>query len=154
MTPRPSISPSASATPDPNQQAKQAALAPYTGMWTDYANAAQTADCHDQRLTQHATDGALVGMLRNLYDLRRDGFVAKGVLENAPTVAAMIPPNAPTQVDIKDCASDVHWLKYVAATGKLMDAIPGGHRLITARVAKQLDRWRVTSYEVQAEGSC
>ncbi|MEY9932457.1 hypothetical protein ABH926_007108 [Catenulispora sp. GP43] len=140
--------------PSPIDQAKQAALAAYTGMWTDYANAAQTANYTDQRLTQHATDAALGEMVHSLYQLQRGGLVIKGALETAPTIVDVVPPNTPTQVDIKDCASDVHWLQYVAATGKPRDAIPGGRRMVTARVTKQYDLWRVANYQVQAEGTC
>jgi hypothetical protein len=39
-------------------------VAAYTAMWTDYANAALTANYKDQRLTQHATDAALSGPSR------------------------------------------------------------------------------------------
>jgi len=143
-----------SAPPGPTDQAKQAALAAYTGMWTDYSDAAQTADYKDQRLTQHATDEALGDMVRSLYRLQHEGLVIRGTLKTTPTVVGMLPANTPTQADIKDCASDINWLQYVAATGKPKDKVPGGHRIVTAHVTKQYDVWRVASYHVQAEGTC
>lgn len=144
----------ASNTSDPNAQARDAALAAYTGMWADYTEAARTADYKDQRLVHHATDAALGAIVQSLYRLNHDGLVIKGELRTAPTVVDSSPTNAPTRVDIRDCASDQNWLEYVAATGKPKDAVPGGHRLVTAEVTKQFDLWRVVSYQVQAEGTC
>ena len=34
----------------------------------------------------------------------------------------------------RDCIDDTHWLNYVAATGKLQNNVPGGHRLTEAIV--------------------
>ena len=153
--PKPSTLPNATAAqPGPVEQAQQAALAAYTGMWTDYANASLTADYKDQRLTKHATNAALGEMVRSLYRMQQQGIVSKGAPTMAPTIVDATPANVPTQVDIKDCASDVHWLQYVTATGRLRDSVPGGNRLVTARVEKQGGLWRVTNYQVRAVGSC
>lgn len=150
----PTVVTSGSTPPNPFEQAKRAALAAYTGMWTDYAGAAQTANYKDQQLTQHATDAALGEMVQNLYQLQQQGLVIKGALETAPTIVDVVPASAPNRVDIKDCASGTHWLQYVAATGKLRDNIPGGRHIITARVTKQYGLWRVANYQVQAMGTC
>lgn len=143
-----------STTPSPIDQAKQAALTAYKGMWTDYADAARTADYKDQQLTHHATGAALTAMVQSLYWLQQQGLVIKGTLATTPRVVDMVPADAPTRIDIKDCASDVDWLQYVAATGKLKDDARGGHRIVTARVTHQYDLWRVAGYQVQAEGTC
>lgn len=95
------------------------------GRWTDYAKSAQTANYKDQRLTQHVRDAALVEMVQALYRLQPGGLVIKGSLETAPTIVDVVPAVAPTRVDIKDCASDVHWPEYVAATGKPGMPFPG-----------------------------
>ena len=150
----PSVNPSTSGASTPTDQARTDALSAYTGMWADYEDAARTADYKDQQLTRHATNAALGAMVQSLYALQRQGLVIRGTLITNPTIADMVPADAPTQIDVKDCASDVNWLQYVAATGKPKDGAHGGHRIVTARVTKQYNLWRVANYQVQPEGTC
>ena len=94
-------------------------------------------------------------MSRGLYADHYNGLVTKGEPKNDPHVDSLEPTDAPTEATIADCGDSTEWLKYVVATGKLVDDVPGGHQRIAATVAKQPDGvWKVASFTVNGVGSC
>lgn len=126
------------------------ALAAYTGMWSDYANASHSSNWQDSALTHHATAAALAAMVNGLFEDQQQGLVSKG----APVLHPRVVHSTPTSVDISDCASSIGWLEYTKATGKLQNDVPGGSRLLTAHVDYADGLWRVTRYTVGELGSC
>lgn len=131
------------------------ALESYTAMWMTMAAVARTADWQSPRLSQYATGTALTTISRGLYIDHTNGQVTRGAPKLSPTVTSVEPSDEPTRVRIADCGDSTHWLKYDAATGELVDDVPGGRRAITAVVDKQDDSmWRVSDFAVQELGSC
>ncbi len=150
--------PSSSATPttpaSPVDQAKQAALAAYRGMWQDFVVAGHTSDWQSPALGQYATGIALTNLSRGLYADHYNGLVTKGAPVLSPSVSAVDPANDPTKITITDCGDSTNWLKYRADNGQLDDT-PGGRRLINAIVEKQSDgSWKVTDFGVHDVGTC
>jgi hypothetical protein len=138
----------------PVDQAKQAALAAYRGMWHDFVVAGTTSDWQSAALGQYATGIALTNMSRGLYADHYNGLVTKGEPVLRPSVSSVDPPTGPQKITITDCGDSTHWLKYRADNGKLADT-PGGRRLINAIVEKQADgSWKVTDFGVHGLGTC
>ena len=138
----------------PASAAQAAALAAYTGMWKEMQAAAVTADWTDPRLASYASGEALQILVRGLRSDHTQGLVVKGTLVIHPKVISQKPPSNPGQVVIRDCSDDSHWLNYVAATGKLQNNVPGGHRLVEALVTTAAGQWTVSRLVVHAEGTC
>jgi hypothetical protein len=138
----------------PASAAQAAALAAYTGMWKEMQAAAVTADWTDPRLATYASGEALQILVRGLRSDHTQGLVVKGTLVIHPKVISQKPPGNPGQVVIRDCSDDSHWLNYVAATGKLQNNVPGGHRLVEALVTTAAGQWTVSRLVVHAEGTC
>jgi len=136
------------------QAAARLALAAYTGMWKEMQAAAITADWKDPRLAGYASGEALQVLVKGLRSASRQGLVIKGTLVTHPMVISQHPAGQPGQVVIRDCSDDSHWLTYVAATGKLQNAVPGGDRLVAALVTRAGGRWTVSRLVVHAEGTC
>lgn len=154
-----SHAPAASSVPSPtgastagtvDDAASRGAVAAYTGMWSEYANAAHTGEWMDSALTHDATESALADLVKALHDEHQEGLVSEG----APVLHPKVIGSTATSVDISDCASSANWLEYVKATGKLEDNVPGGNRLITGHVEYAGGLWRVTRYSVGEVGSC
>ena len=142
------------ASASPSSPAQAAALAAYTGMWKEMQAAAVTADWTDPRLATYASGEALQILVRGLRSDHTQGLVVKGTLVIHPKVISQKPPSNPGQVVIRDCSDDSHWLNYVAATGKLQNNVPGGHRLVEALVTTAAGQWTVSRLVVHAEGTC
>lgn len=124
-------------------------------MWEDYAVAAETSDWRAARLADNATGEALSVMSQGLYASHYNGEVSKGRPVLNPEVTEVDPPDEPTTVVISDCGDSSNWLKYDAETDNLVDDEPEGRRAITAWVEEQPDgTWKVSSFAVQAVGSC
>lgn len=138
----------------PVQAAKRLALAAYTGMWKEMQAAAVTADWRDPRLASYASGEALQILVKGLRSDHRQGLVVKGTLVIHPQVISAKPSGDPDQVVIRDCSDDSRWLNYVAATGKLQNNVPGGHRLVEALVTRASGQWTVARLVVRAEGTC
>lgn len=152
LVPPPSAAPTAPASPV--DQAKQAALAAYRGMWQDFVVAGTTSDWQSPALGQYATGIALTTLSRGLYADHYNGLVTKGEPILRPSVSSVDSPAGPQKIIITDCGDSTHWLKYRADTGKLDDT-PGGRRLINAIVEKQADgSWKVTDFGVHDVGTC
>jgi hypothetical protein len=138
----------------PVDQARQAALAAYRGMWHDFVVAGTTSDWQSASLGQYATGIALTTLSRGLYADHYNGLVTKGEPVLNPTVSSLDPATAPRKIIVTDCGDSTHWLKYRADNGQLDDT-PGGRRLINAIVEKQADgSWKVTDFGVHDVGSC
>jgi hypothetical protein len=145
----------ASASPaTPAQAASRLALAAYTGMWKEMQAAAVTADWQDPRLASYASGEALQILVTGLRSDHRQGLVVKGTLVMHPQVISRKPSGDPDQVVIRDCSDDSHWLNYVAATGRLQNNVPGGHRLVEALVTRASGQWTVSRLVVRADGTC
>jgi hypothetical protein len=158
ITSTPSAPPSSAApttSASPVDQAKQAALAAYRGMWQDFVVAGTTSDWQSASLGQYATGIALTNMSRGLYADHYNGLVTKGEPVLNPSVSSVDPPTDPKKIIITDCGDSTHWLKYRASNGQLADNTPGGRQLINAIVEKQADgSWKVTDFGVHDVGTC
>lgn len=80
---------------------------------------------------------------------RQKGLVAKGQVRPDPAVVS----SSATQVVIRDCSDDSHWLLYTR-DGRPENDVPGGHHRIDATVVLRSNRWRVESLYVHEMGSC
>ncbi|WP_194924144.1 hypothetical protein [Catenulispora pinisilvae] len=139
----------------PTDQARNAALSAYAGMWADAAVAGRTADWKDSVLTHHATDQALAELVRILYREQAQGLVSGGAPVTHPQVAQVSPGAAPTAAMIEDCADTSTAPEIDPRTGRPpAGAAAGGRRLIRARVAEADLVWRVTDLAIFAIGSC
>jgi hypothetical protein len=149
-TSRPSSSPSVTAA----QAAARSALAAYNGMWKEMQAAGVTANWQDPGLAKYASGKALNTLVTGLHNAHNAGLVIKGTLVTHPQVISEQPASDPDQVVIRDCIDDSHWLNYYAATGKLQNNVPGGHRLTEAVVTNVAGEWTVSQLAVHAEGTC
>ncbi|GAA3041060.1 hypothetical protein [Actinokineospora globicatena] len=128
----------------------RAASAAYLGMWRAMAQAAVTSDWKSVELPKFAKGEALNTITRSLYRDHASQVVTKGEPKNDPRVTSA----SGNTVAIVDCGDSTNWLKY-KITGELKDDVPGGRRSITAEVTRQDDgSWRVTSFAIQAVGTC
>lgn len=133
---------------------EEAALATYRGMWQAYAKAGLTADPQEPDLARYATGQALSTLTSGLTNLRKDGKVIKGEYRSAPQVVGASPSTAPTTISVQDCLDTTGFLTYKAATGALVNDIPGGNRAVRATVARDGDVWKVSSFGAQEVGTC
>lgn len=122
-------------------------------MWADEVAAAATADYQSPLLARHAAGAALSLLVRGLYTYRQKGLVAKGQPVTHPQVTSLSPAADPTQATVLDCFDDTHWLVY-KVSGGLENAVPGGHRRVTAVVQDVGGVWKVTGLTTGAEGTC
>jgi hypothetical protein len=146
----PSTSPSTPAATGP----RELALAAYRGMWEDMATAAETSDHESPLLGRHTSGEALVQIKQSLYADKKAGLVTKGRPVLSPRVQSLTSDGGLTRVAVTDCADDTHWLKYVAATGKLQDDEPGGKHAVTAQVVGKSGSWVVVQFLVRPVGTC
>ena len=135
--------------------AEQRALDAYRGMWTAYAKAGLTANPDEPDLARYATGDALNTLVKGLTNYRKAGQILKGDVVNSPSAANSAVSVDPSRVDVVDCIDDTRFLVYVAATGALVDDVPGGRRSTTAVVADTGGgTWKVSSFAVKAVGTC
>ncbi|WP_253838651.1 hypothetical protein [Actinokineospora globicatena] len=139
----------------PAEQAKEAALAAYRGMWADFVEAGHTSDWQSVKLGVHATGVALTNLSRGLYADHYNGLVTRGEPVLNPTVSSVEPATEPKKIIVSDCGDSTNWLKYRADTGELADEEPGGRRAINAIAEKQSDgSWKISDYGVHELGTC
>ena len=150
-----SAAPTVSApVPDARDAAEQAALAAYRGMWQAYAKAGLTANPDEPDLAKYATDRALKTLRGGLTDLRGKGHVIRGEYTSKPQVVEATPALDPNAISVRDCLDTRRFLTY-KGSGDLVDDEPGGFRLTRATVTNLgADGWKVTSFGVQAVGTC
>lgn len=148
-TPAPTTSPTDSAA-----AVKQAILAGYSGMWSDYEKDELTANWEHPTVVNHATSKALLSLDENLATDHHFGWVGKGHAVLHPAVASMTPSVEPTSASVVDCADLANFLKYVAATGALKDSTPGGTHLVQAQMVLKDGAWKVSDITMGQSGSC
>ena len=154
-TPVPSSIPSTSGASAPTGQARVDALNAYAGMLADTEVAARTANWKDSVLTHHATDQALSELVRVLYQEQAQGLVSRGALVSHARVVQLSSGTAPTAAMVEDCVDTTSWPEVDPKTGRPpTGTIPGGRRLIRARVAEADLVWRVTDLAINPIGSC
>ena len=128
-------------------------MAAYRGMWEDMATAAETSDHESPLLGRHSSGDALVQIKQSLYADKKAGMVTKGRPVLSPRVQTMTSNGGLTRVTVADCADATHWLKYVAATGRLQDDEPGGKHAVTAQVVESGGSWVVVQFLVRPVGT-
>ncbi|WP_163506569.1 hypothetical protein [Fodinicola acaciae] len=140
-------------TENADQAARRQALTAYQGMWTAVKKAGLTSNSADPDLAKYASSNALATITKKLTMDRASGLVTKGDIGIQPKVSSVAPPNAPTVVNIVDCADDSRWLRYRKDNGAPADT-PGGRHRVTA-IVQQIGGWRVTSFALDDRaGSC
>jgi hypothetical protein len=143
----------AAGTPAPSASTSSPAaeaLAAYAAMWKDVAEADNTADYQAAYLGDHLAGQALLTITDNMAVEKSEGIVVHG----APVLHPVVTYASVSTVAISDCMADQAWLEYRAATGKLLDDIPGGFRATTATVTDQNGIWKVTQINTGADGTC
>ena len=147
--------PTSSASPTySTAAAKQAILAGYSGMWSDYEKDELTANWEHPTVVHHATSKALLSLDENLAADHHFGWIGKGHAVLHPAVASMTPSGDPTSASVIDCADLTNFLKYVAATGVLKDSLPGGTHLVQAQMVFKDGVWKVSDITMGQSGSC
>jgi len=139
----------ASVSPTPSTPAQQA-LAAYTAMWADVQTLSATSNYTDPRLGAHLDSQAYMTVSENMSVNKANGIIGLG----APVLHAHVVTSTATTVTLADCMDDTHWLEYYAATHKLVDNVPGGHRYTTATVTDENGTWKVTALDTRQDGSC
>ncbi|MGH3493292.1 MAG: hypothetical protein ACRDRL_17795 [Sciscionella sp.] len=138
-----------SPSPSEGSSARQA-LAAYRAMWTDVQVLSATANYTDPRLGEHLAGQAYTTISENMSVEKAHGIIALG----APVLHPSIVTATSTRVTMRDCLDDSHWLTYYAATHKLSDTAPGGHRYVAATVTDENGAWKVTVLDTRGEGTC
>ena len=138
---------------NPVLTARDAAIAAYRGMWAAYENASATANADEPSLSTYATGDALSVLQNGLRQMRADDQVARGTIVLHPTVVAVAPADAPTEISLTDCADTTASVLYHRDGGPVNDT-PGGWRRVTATVTATAGTWKVASFGVRAVGSC
>lgn len=147
--------PASSASPaDSTAAAKQAILAGYSGMWSDYEKDELTANWEHPTVVNHATSKALLSLDENLAADHHFGWIGKGHALLHPAVVFMAPNVGPTSASVIDCADLTNFLKYIVATGALKDSIPGGTHLVQAQMVFKGGVWKVSDITMGQSGSC
>ena len=139
----------AAASPS-SSTAGQQALAAYAAMWSDVQALDQTSDYTNPRLGAHLDGQAYMTISENMAADKAKGIIGLG----APVLHPHVLSATATTVKLADCLDDTHWLSYYAATHKLSDEVPGGHRYVAATVTDENGTWKVTTLDVRGEGTC
>jgi hypothetical protein len=119
-------------------------------MWKDVAEAINTDDYQASYLSNHLAGQALLTITDNMAVQKSQGIVGHG----APVLHPVVTSATASTVAISDCLDARAWLQYYAASGKLVDNVPGGFRVTTATVTDQNGIWRVTQINTGADGTC
>ena len=145
---------SSTSSADSTIAAKQAILAGYSGIWSDYEKDELTANWEHPTVVNHATSKALLSLDENLAADHHFGWIGKGHAVLHPAVASMTPSVDPTSASVVDCADLANFLKYIAATGALKDSVPGGTHLVQAQMVLKDGAWKVSDITMGQSGSC
>jgi len=130
-----------------------AVLAAYTSMWSDYTTDLLTANWQNPISVRHATGEALLTIENALAVDGHHGWVGKGSPVPHPTVKSLTVGPSET-AEVVDCIDLSRALLYVAATGKLKDATPGGWHLVDAELVVKDGVWKVSTLAMGKAGSC
>jgi hypothetical protein len=151
-----SASPSAaptSAAPQSREQASQAAIDAYVGMWNAFLKASELGDPAYAELPKYTSGLALTRLTDGLKANQANGLLGRGQSVYHPTVESLSPPTAPTKASIRDCMDTSKTALYKADGSPYKDT-PGGLRLVLADVERINGVWKVTSFGVREVGSC
>ena len=134
---------------------RQSVLDAYRGMWQAYQRAIQVPDPNSADLARYATGDALETLRKGLQSLKDQGLKGTGDVTLSPQVTAFSLATTPPEFQLSDCM-DSSGTRVVRATpGPAYSDSPGGHRRVLATVQRQADgSWKVSSFAVQAVGSC
>lgn len=133
--------------------AERDAMAAYRGMWRAFVHASQTSNAKDPLLARYATGTALATITTALTRSHNKGEISKGNVVLHPSVTSATPADAPSEVDLKDCADDSSWLKY-HSNGTLINDVPGGKHLVMAVVSRSTTAWKVSDFAAHGVGTC
>ncbi|WP_243983289.1 hypothetical protein [Streptomyces sp. NEAU-YJ-81] len=125
------------------------ALMAYRAMWRDLTAASLTSNAASPSLDDHARDGALELMKFGLKKAKKEKLVSKG----APLVDPEVVSAIGSEVKLRDCVDDRHWLQYKLG-GELKNNLPGGHFRTDATVRRVGGVWKVSYLYMHEVGSC
>ncbi|WP_157436409.1 hypothetical protein [Actinospica robiniae] len=146
----PTLSPSKATDP-----AAQAALTAYREMWADFAAVADSGNYREARLGDHMTGKLYLDSSQNLFVTEQRGMVGKGEPRLLrPTVVSENLTAHPAVVTVTDCVDGRGFLFYYAATGKLVDDVPGGLQGDTTQMTLVGTTWKGAEEQLGPEGSC
>lgn len=133
---------------------EQSVLAAYEGMWRAYAKAGLTANPDEPALSRYTAGKALQTLTDGLAGYRKDGQILKGDLVTRPRVEQASPGANARSMTVTDCLDTTNFLVY-SRSGEPADDAPGGRRFTRATVTDLgTEGWKVTSFGVQAVGTC
>jgi hypothetical protein len=139
---------------DPSAATREAVIAAYKGMWSDYQQDLATANWQNPLSVKHATGKALLVLENTLALDGHHGWIGKGTPELEPIIKTLTDHGTSSTAEIVDCADLTHFLLYVASTGALQDSTPGGRHLIDATLIVEDGVWKVSTFATGVVGSC
>jgi len=144
--------PTAASPTDPASTASRDALAAYNGMMADWTAVSRTSNYQDPTLTQHVSGAALSRLVRIVAAAQAAGVVSKGQPIDNARVVQLIPPNAPTEALLADCADGTAWVQY-KVDGTRVPGV-GGHYRVDATADDINGAWKITKFAVQVADKC
>lgn len=136
-------------SPSMGKRPEGPALMTYRAMWRDLTVASLTSNAASPSLDDHARDGALELMKYGLKKAKKERLVSKG----APLVDPDVVSTTGSEVKLRDCVDDRHWLQY-KLNGELKNDVPGGHFRTDATVRRVGGVWKVSYLYMHEVGSC
>ncbi|MFI1996825.1 hypothetical protein [Actinoplanes sp. NPDC020271] len=152
-TSSPSPPPPSSAAPLTPDEAREQALAAYTGMQDAFEKAGRTSDPDDPDLRKYTTGAALDLFTTALAKRKKEGVVSRGDTINHAKVTSVSPAKAPTAAVVEDCM-DTRGTALYKSNGDPVSSEKGGFRLALADLKLANGAWKVTQLAVREVGSC
>ena len=149
----PTVPPATPVAKDPAESVRQAVLAGYTGMWTDYGHDLTSHNWQHPTVAAYATGQALLLLEANILSDNHDGVVTEGAPTLYPVVKT-VPGVGPSTAEVVDCANFSAVWKYGATTHTRVEKHPDGWHLIDANLMLREGRWKVSTLAMGAVGSC
>ena len=149
---QPPPTPTAALPTDAASIASRDALAAYDGMMADWTAVSKTSDYQDPILTRHVSGAALSRLVRIVAAAQASGVVSKGQPVDNARVVQLIPPHAPTEAVLVDCADATAWLQY-KVDGTRVPGV-GGHYRVDATADDINGVWKITKFAVQVADKC
>lgn len=137
---------------DPASVASRDALAAYNGMMADWTAVSKTSNYQDPILTQHVSGAALSRLVRIVAAAQAAGVVSKGQPVDNARVVQLIPPNAPAEAILVDCADGTSWLQY-KTDGTRIPGVGGRYR-VDATADDVNGSWKITKFAVHVADKC
>jgi hypothetical protein len=123
-------------------------------MWDVFIQASNDGAASSPDLAKYADGRALMTLNDGLARNKAAGLITKGLPRMAPMVTEIAPIDAPTTVTVTDCIDDSTWLQYRRDNGQLANDKPGGRQSSRATVTVSGGVWKVSSFGIQAVGTC